>query len=137
MAPGEVVPLGGAEVKFLGVRITEGPNYQAQQGIFVVTQADGTRFELRPEKRRYLAGGNIMTEAGIEAGMLADTYISLGEPLEAEAWAVRLHYKPLVRWVWFGALFMALGGGLAVMDRRYRRLAGREAAPQSALRGMA
>ena len=63
-----------------------------------------------------------MTEAGIEAGFLADTYISLGEPLNGNAWAVRLHYKPLVRWVWLGALLMAAGAVLAIFDVRYRRL---------------
>jgi cytochrome c-type biogenesis protein CcmF len=77
---------------------------------------------LRPEKRRYLAGGAIMTEAAIDAGLFADTYVSLGEPLNEGAWAVRLHYKPLVRWIWFGTLLMALGGALAVFDARYRRL---------------
>jgi cytochrome c-type biogenesis protein CcmF len=63
-----------------------------------------------------------MTEAAIDAGLFADTYVSLGEPLNEGAWAVRLHYKPLVRWIWFGTLLMALGGALAVFDARYRRL---------------
>ena len=65
-----------------------------------------------------------MTEAGIHAGLLGDTYIALGEPLDAEqgAWAVRLHYKPLVRWIWLGAVLMAFGGMFAVLDRRYRTL---------------
>ncbi len=128
MAPQDVSMLGTAEVRFLGVRTVDGPNYQAEQGVFVVTQADGGSFELRPEKRRYLAGGNVMTEAGIQAGFFADTYVSLGEPLDGGAWAVRLHYKPLVRWVWLGALLMAFGGGLAVMDKRYRRLTERRTA---------
>ena len=100
-----------------------GPNYRAQQGTFVVANGDST-FSLRPEKRQYLAGGNVMTEAGIHAGLLGDTYIALGEPLDAEqgAWAVRLHYKPLVRWIWLGAVLMAFGGMFAVLDRRYRTL---------------
>ena len=119
--------LGDAEVRFRGVHRVDGPNYEAQQGVFEITQADGRSFELRPEKRRYLAGGSMMTEAGIDAGFMADTYVSLGEPLDEGAWAVRLHYKPLVRWVWFGALLVALGGGLAVMDKRYRRLNQRQA----------
>ena len=56
-----------------------------------------------------------MTEAGIEAGLWADTYISMGEPLTDDAWAVRLHYKPLVRWIWFGGILMALGGILSAL----------------------
>ena len=122
MTPQSSVELSGQQVTFTGVVGVLGPNYSAQQGIFILTEADGSNaYELRPEKRQYFAGGNVMTEAGIAAGFFADTYISLGEPLEGDAWAVRLHYKPLVRWVWIGALFMALGGVLAVFDKRYAR----------------
>ena len=121
MAPQNVAQLAHYEVTFMGTEEVRGPNYVSQQGIFVL-EHDGESFELRPEKRRYLAGGSIMTEAGIAAGFFADTYISLGEPLGGGAWAVRLHYKPLVRWVWVGALFMALGGLIAIFDPRYRRL---------------
>jgi cytochrome c-type biogenesis protein CcmF len=121
MAPQESVALGEADVRFLGVSVVSGPNFQAQQGTFVITRGAEV-ITLRPEKRRYLAGGAIMTEAAIDAGLFADTYVSLGEPLNEGAWAVRLHYKPLVRWIWFGTLLMALGGALAVFDARYRRL---------------
>jgi cytochrome c-type biogenesis protein CcmF len=62
-----------------------------------------------------------MTEAGIDPGFLSDTYISMGEPLSGDAWAVRLHYKPFVRWIWFGGLLMAFGGVLSALDLRYRR----------------
>jgi cytochrome c-type biogenesis protein CcmF len=86
----------------------------------------GGSYELRAEKRRYFAGNNVMTEAGIQAGLLADTYVSLGEPLTDGAWAIRLHYKPLVRWVWLGALLMALGGVVAIFDSRYKSLRVRE-----------
>ena len=51
--------------------------------------------------------------------------LPLAEPLDAEqgAWAVRLHYKPLVRWIWLGAVLMAFWAGMfAVLDRRYRTL---------------
>jgi len=126
MEPNGVTMLGSAEVRFLGIRDVKGANYEAQQGVFIVTPNAGKNstesFELRPEKRRYLAGGSTMTEAGIKAGVFSDTYISLGEPLGGGAWAVRLHFKPLVRWIWVGALLMAFGGCLAVLDKRYSRL---------------
>ena len=121
MAPGEEAALGDLTVVFNGTRQVKGPNYLAEQGVFLIREGDST-FELRPEKRRYLAGGAIMTEAGIDPGFWADTYISLGEPLQDGAWAVRLHHKPMVRWVWLGALLMAFGGLLAIFDVRYRRL---------------
>ena len=116
MLPQDTVELAGMEVTFLGVKAVDGPNYRAQQGVFVVSHGSGN-FSLRPEKRRYLSGGNVMTEAGIHAGWFGDTYIALGEPLDPSqgAWAVRLHYKPLVRWIWLGAVLMALGGMLAIL----------------------
>ena len=61
-----------------------------------------------------------MTEAGIDAGFTRDIYISLGEPLDDEAWSIRLYHKPFVRWIWLGAILMAIGGLLAIIDRRYR-----------------
>jgi cytochrome c-type biogenesis protein CcmF len=61
-----------------------------------------------------------MTEAGIDGGLFRDVYVALGDPLDGGAWAIRVHYKPFVRWIWLGALFMALGGILAMMDKRYR-----------------
>ncbi|MEM9620991.1 MAG: heme lyase CcmF/NrfE family subunit [Pseudomonadota bacterium] len=129
MEAGDIRALGEAQVEFDGIKAVRGPNYEAQQGQFTVTQPDGSSFALYPEKRQYLAGGNVMTEAGIQGGFFADTYISLGEPLPGDAWAVRLHYKPLVRWIWLGALCMAAGALLAVFDARYRRLRRRQSQP--------
>jgi len=69
--------------------------------------------------------GMVMTQAAINARFTRDLYVALGEPLGGEAWAVRVHYKPFVRWIWLGGLLMALGGVMAALDRRYRRLAER------------
>ena len=61
-----------------------------------------------------------MTEAAIDTGLTRDLYVSLGEPVGATAWIVRVYYKPFVDWIWGGCMLMALGGLLAVTDRRYR-----------------
>ncbi|KZY67330.1 hypothetical protein A3739_22050 [Oleiphilus sp. HI0067] len=61
-----------------------------------------------------------MTEAGIDPGLLRDVYVAIGEELDGGAWAVRVQYKPLIRWIWLGAIFMFIAGGLAVFDKRYR-----------------
>ncbi len=124
LAPGEVAEHGGVAFHFKGIVATAGPNYRAQSGRFEVVDGD-RRLLLVPEKRRYLAGGAVMTEAAIDAGFFKDIYVSLGEPLEGGAWAVRVYVKPFVRWIWFGALLMAFGGVLAVADRRYRRFRAR------------
>lgn len=80
---------------------------------------------LQPEKRLYNARGDVMTEAGISAGVYRDLYVSMGEPLENGAWAMRLQVKPMMRWVWGGTLLMALGALVALFDRRQKGQANR------------
>ena len=67
-----------------------------------------------------------MTETAIDSGLFLDLYVSLGEPVGSGAWTVRVYYKPFVGWIWGGALLMAIGGGLAVSDRRYALAARKE-----------
>ena len=64
-----------------------------------------------------------MTGAAIDRKRTRDLYLSMGEPLGDNAWAVRVHLKPFVNWIWIGCVVMALGGALAAADRRYRRTA--------------
>ena len=105
---------------FKGVEEVPGPNYQAQRATIEVYKNDKFIATLYPEKRYYLSKGNSMTEAAIDGGLFRDLYVSLGEPLENGDWAVRLYYKPFVRWLWFGPLLMGIGGIFAAADRRYR-----------------
>jgi cytochrome c-type biogenesis protein CcmF len=118
---GEHTQLAGYDFLFAGTEAVRGPNYSAQRGLIVVAQGGKQLAELHPEKRRYNARRDqVMTEADIDAGLFRDIYVALGEPLGSGAWAVRLHYKPFVRWIWLGGLLMAAGGGLTVCDSRYR-----------------
>ena len=120
MEPGDTVTVGGYQFKMLGVRDVPGPNYTATQGAFEVSQNGGSIHMLYPEKRNYLSSTMPMTEAAIDTGFTRDVYVSLGEPLEGKAWAVRVYFKPFVDWIWGGCVLMALGGILAMLDRRYR-----------------
>jgi cytochrome c-type biogenesis protein CcmF len=119
MEPGDTVMVGGYQFKMIGVRDVPGPNYSASQGSFEVSQ-NGSVHMLYPEKRKYFSSTMPMTEAAIDSGFTRDVYVSLGEALEGKAWAVRVYFKPFVDWIWGGCVFMALGGLLAMMDRRYR-----------------
>ena len=90
-------------------------------GDFRVFKEDEEIASIHPEKRRYNVSRQVMTEAGINPGLTRDLYVSLGEPLgEGEAWAVRVHVKPFIRWIWLGSILMGIGGLLAVADKRYR-----------------
>ncbi len=128
MAPGESLELAGHRFVFEGVADHQGPNYRADQGRIRVFKGDEEVVFLQPEKRTYLVQTKPMTEAAIDAGLTRDIYVSLGEPLGDGSWAVRLYYKPFVRWIWLGGLLMCLGGLLAVTDRRYRVAARRRTA---------
>ncbi len=121
MAPGTVAEAGGFQFQMVSVGHRQGPNFIADRAEIRITDADGDLVgTLYPEKRRYVVTGNVMTEAGIEPGLFRDLYVSMGEPLDGDAWAVRVQFKPFVRWLWLGGIFMAWGGMLAVADRRYR-----------------
>jgi cytochrome c-type biogenesis protein CcmF len=120
MEVGNVVEMGGYVFRFEGVTRVKGPNYNADRGQVVVTKGDDVETVLFPEKRVYTVQTMPMTEAAIDTGLTRDLYVSLGEPVGNGAWSVRIYYKPFVDWIWGGSLIMALGGLLAITDRRYR-----------------
>jgi cytochrome c-type biogenesis protein CcmF len=120
MEPGDTVTMSGYTFRFDSVDEALGPNYLARRATLTVTRDGQPVATLHPEKRVYVAGGMPMTEAAIDPGFTRDLYVSLGEPVSEKAWSVRVHLKPFVDWIWGGCVLMALGGLLAVCDRRYR-----------------
>jgi cytochrome c-type biogenesis protein CcmF len=120
MAPGEAVELGGYRFVFEGAAHHEGPNFISDRGTVRIFDGERQIAVLHPEKRLYTVQQSVMTEAGIDAGLTRDLFVALGEPLGQGAWAVRVHIKPFVRWIWLGALMMGFGGFLAAADKRYR-----------------
>ena len=120
MSAGDTVSVGGYQIQFEGVNVVPGPNYQAMRGTFLLNKNGNTQTIMHPEKRNYFSSTMPMTEAAIDAGLTRDIYVSLGEELPDKSWAVRVYYKPFVDWIWGGCLLMALGGVLAISDRRYR-----------------
>jgi cytochrome c-type biogenesis protein CcmF len=128
MAVGDTVTVGAHTFRFDGVAERRGPNYRATRGTFTVTR-DGAQVDvMHPEKRVYNAGGMPMTEAAIDSGPFGDRYVSLGDPVGDGSWSVRVYSKPFVTWIWGGCILMALGGFIALLDRRYRTVTRREAA---------
>jgi cytochrome c-type biogenesis protein CcmF len=120
LAPGESAELGGFSFKFNGVSEVSGPNYRAKEGSFTASKNGQPVAEMKPQKRIYKVQRNTMTEAAIDAGLLRDLYVALGESMDKGAWSVRLYVKPFIRWIWLGGLFMMAGGLCSVADRRYR-----------------
>ena len=120
MATGESVSVGGYQIQLQDVNLVPGPNYQAMRGTFLLSKNGNPEATLYPEKRNYFSSSMPMTEAAIDVGLTRDIYVSLGEVLPDRSWAVRVYYKPFVDWIWGGCLLMALGGVLAISDKRYR-----------------
>ena len=120
MAVGDVETLGAYSFELMSLRQQAGPNFHADLAVFEVSRDQKLIAVLVPEKRRYFASGQIMTEAAIDTSLWRDLYIALGEPIGEQAWAVRLQYKPMVLWLWLGALMIGLGALVTALDRRYR-----------------
>jgi cytochrome c-type biogenesis protein CcmF len=131
MAPGDVTTVAGYTFRFDGAQNVVGPNYRAARGSIAVSRHGSAVAVLAPEKRVYNVQQSTMTEAAIDSGPLRDLYVSLGEPVSGGAWSVRIYYKPFITWIWAGCAIMALGGLLAVSDRRYRGVRRRDPALQT------
>ncbi len=121
MEIGSSAQVGGYDFKLLGLRDVRGPNYSAVRASVEVSRGGQRIATLAPEKRVYNVSRMPMSETAIDRGFTRDLYVSMGESLDdGKAWTVRLYVKPFVNWIWGGCLLMALGGLLAVADRRYR-----------------
>jgi len=120
MRAGDTVEVGGYTFRLDGFVQVPGPNYEATRGLVSVLKNGERVGTMFPEKRLYRVQQMPMTEAAIDPGFTRDLYVSLGEPVGNDAWVVRIYHKPFVDWIWGGAFLMALGGVLAITDRRYR-----------------
>ncbi|MDW6001442.1 heme lyase CcmF/NrfE family subunit [Vibrio mangrovi] len=120
LAPGEHYRVGTYDFHFDQVQSHHGPNYQAYVADFIVTSQGQHVGTLHAEKRFYPTARSMMTEAAIDWGLSRDLYVALGEQLDSGAWAVRVYYKPFIRWIWLGGLLMVFGGLIAISDKRYR-----------------
>jgi len=128
LAIGQSANVAGYDFKLTDMRMVEGPNYVAREAEVIISDAKGRVVAtLHPQKRTYRVQQNPMTEAGIDVTWQRDLFVALGDNLGEGVWSLRLQYKPLIRYLWLGALFMALGGIIAATDRRYRTAGAREA----------
>jgi cytochrome c-type biogenesis protein CcmF len=117
---GDTATIADYDFRLAALRDVQGPNYTGIEADVEVSREGRPVTVLHPQKRLYNSGGNPMTEAGIEVGAARDLFAALGDELGQGRWSVRLQYKPLIRYVWLGAILIALGGAIAAFDRRYR-----------------
>jgi cytochrome c-type biogenesis protein CcmF len=129
---GHQVSVGGYDFRFEGLAPMAGPNYDGQRariGVYHEGRQIGT---MHPEKRLYRAQNMPLSQADIDTGVTRDLFVALGDEVDEKTWTVRIQVKPFMAWIWAGCLLIALGGFVALADRRYRVLAARSAAREAA-----
>src|SRR5580698_10325418 len=120
LRPGGSFVIAGYDFKFVGAETVRGPNYDAVEATVQVTRAGKLVTTLKPQKRHFWVQQTDNSKAAISVNWARDLFVAMGNPLGENAWSMRIQYKPLVRYIWLGALVMAIGGLIAATDRRYR-----------------
>jgi cytochrome c-type biogenesis protein CcmF len=120
LKPGGSFTIAGYDFKFITAGDVRGPNYDAVQAVVEVRRGGRLITTLLPQKRHFWVQQTDNSQAAISVGWARDLFVAMGNPLGADAWSMRIQYKPLVRYIWLGAIIMAFGGLLAATDRRYR-----------------
>ncbi|HWZ67746.1 MAG TPA: heme lyase CcmF/NrfE family subunit [Stellaceae bacterium] len=120
MHAGEVLEIAGRALRFVGVTEGEVANYHVQRAQIVVERPGGAALTLYPERRQYPVARSQTTNTAIATNGFGDLYLALGDPDGQGGWVLRAYYNPLVPWIWFGAILAALGGLVALIDRRLR-----------------
>ncbi|HWJ34098.1 MAG TPA: heme lyase CcmF/NrfE family subunit [Steroidobacteraceae bacterium] len=120
LKPGGTFAIAGYDFRFVNATDVRGPNYDAVEALVEVTRAGKPVAILKPQKRHFWVQQTDNSQAAISVNWSRDLFVAMGNPLGEGAWSMRIQYKPLVRYIWLGALVMAVGGFLAATDRRYR-----------------
>jgi cytochrome c-type biogenesis protein CcmF len=120
LKPGGSFAIAGYDFRFVDAVKVRGPNYDAVEARVEVTRGGKPVATLKPQKRHFWVQQTDNSQAAISVNWARDLFVAMGEPLGADAWSMRIQYKPLVRYIWLGALIMAIGGLIAATDRRYR-----------------
>ena len=105
---GESYQLGSTNFVFKEIRESKGLNYSVRSAAIEIRKG-GLVDEISAEKRNYLASNQILTEAAIKPTLLQDYYVTLGDQVGDGKWSFKLQIKPFIRWIWFGAILIALG----------------------------
>jgi cytochrome c-type biogenesis protein CcmF len=117
---GGELPIAGYVLHLDAVNRVPGPNFTADAADIRITKGSETIAVVHPERRFFTLQQQTTSETAIRTNFLADLYIALGDPDNANGWTIRAYYKPLVPWIWIGAIIMAFGGMVSLSDRRWR-----------------
>ncbi len=119
MHPGQTIGFGGYQWTLLAVRDAPGPNYTAHIADLRIARAGQTVAVVHPSLKTFTQQHQTVTDTSIQTDLWRDLYIAVGGEQNG-ATVLRLHVNPLAAFVWLGALVMAFGGLLSLIDRRLR-----------------
>jgi len=118
--PGDNLDLAGYQLHFNGTEKVEGPNFAADRATIEVTRNGAPIAVLHPERRFFALQQMTTSLTAIRTTFMSDLYVALGDPDDSGGSTIRAYWKPLVPWIWIGAVIMAAGGVLSLLDRRWR-----------------
>ena len=121
LAPQQSQQLGQFEFHYDRFSNEIGPNFTAEVAFFSVSEKGKPYAEIVPERRYYDVRTMTMSEVGLDAGFWGDLYIVMGDNLGKGEFTFRLHYKPLIRWLWLGGILMALGALCSAINLKRKR----------------
>lgn len=121
LAPQQSQQLGQFEFHYDRFSNEIGPNFTAEVAFFNVSKQGKPYAEIVPERRYYDVRTMTMSEVGLDAGLWGDLYIVMGDNLGNGEFTFRLHYKPLIRWLWLGGILMALGALCSAINLKRKR----------------
>lgn len=121
LAPQQSQQLGQFEFHYDRFSNEIGPNFTAEVAFFSVSKQGKPYAEIVPERRYYDVRTMTMSEVGLDASFWGDLYIVMGDNLGKGEFTFRLHYKPLIRWLWLGGILMALGALCSVINLKRKR----------------
>ena len=121
LAPQQSQQLGQFEFHYDRFSNEIGPNFTAEVAFFSVSEQGKPYAEIVPERRYYDVRTMTMSEVGLDAGLWGDLYIVMGDNLGKGEFTFRLHYKPLIRWLWLGGILMALGALCSAINLKRKR----------------
>jgi cytochrome c-type biogenesis protein CcmF len=120
LKPGASMSIAGYELTLEHVDRLPGPNYHADDATIRVTRNGATVTVMHPQRRFFPLQNQTTGETAIRTNLISDLYLALGDADDAGSWTVRAYWKPLVPWIWIGAVIMAFGGVVSLSDRRWR-----------------
>jgi cytochrome c-type biogenesis protein CcmF len=121
-----VVPVGGQfdlagyVLHFDKIQTVPGPNFTADEASISIWRDGKAIAVVHPERRYFPLQDETTSMTAVRTNLLADLYLALGDPDGHGGWTIRAYWKPLIPWLWIGAIIMAFGGMVSLSDRRWR-----------------